>query len=114
MRVTYRLDGKFARFEAVVGLDPAVGRKGRARLALIVDGKRHPLADGKELTADDAPLVVRQDVHGARMLSLVVDNGSFGDVQTRVNWGGPPDQEYAVSVRGGCTTLWRHVSNVPE
>jgi hypothetical protein len=86
-RVTYWLDGRFAWFEAMVGLDPAA-RKGRARVALIVDGKRHPLADGKELTADDAPLPVRLDVRGARTLSLVVENGSLGDVQTRVNWGG--------------------------
>lgn len=87
-RVSYWLDGKFAWFEAVVGLNPSTAGKGRARLALVVDGKRHPLADGKELKAGDAPLPVRLDVRGARVLSLVVENGSLGDVQARVNWGG--------------------------
>jgi hypothetical protein len=87
-RVSYWLDGKFAWFEATVGLDPTAGPKGRARLAVFVDGKRHVLAGGKELTADDAPLPVRIDVRGAQSLMLVVDNGSLGDVQARVNWGG--------------------------
>lgn len=87
-RVSYRLDGKFAWFEATVALDPVARRKGRARLAVIIDGKRHPLADGKELTADDAPVAVRVDVRSARELALVVENGSLGDVQVRVNWGG--------------------------
>ena len=87
-RVSYWLDGKFTWFEAVVGLDPATAGKGRARLAVTIDGKRHPLADGKELTARDAPLPVRIDVRGARGMSLVVENGSLGDVQVRVNWCG--------------------------
>jgi hypothetical protein len=87
-RVTYWLDGRFTWFEAVVGLDPSVGVKARARLVLIVDGKQHVLGDGKELTAHDAPLKVRHDIRGAQMLSLVAENGSLGDVQVRVNWGG--------------------------
>ncbi len=86
-RVTYWLDGHFSWFEAVVGLDPSAGSKGRARLALVVDGKRYPLAEGKELTVDDPPLAVRLDVRGARTMTLVVELGSLGDVQARVNWG---------------------------
>jgi hypothetical protein len=87
-RITYWLDGHFTWFESTVGLDPAAGTRGRARIALIVDGKRYPLADGKELSADDPPLPVRLDVRGARTLVLVVELGSLGDVQARVNWGG--------------------------
>jgi hypothetical protein len=87
-RVTYRLDGKYAWFEATAGLDPSAGSKGRARLAVLVDGKEHPLGEGKERTAQDPPLLVLQDVRDARELTLVVDFGSLGNVQACVNWGG--------------------------
>jgi len=87
-RVTYRLDGKYAWFEATAGLDPSAGSKGRARLAVFVDGKEHPLGEGKERTAQDPPLPVLLDVRDARELTLVVDFGSLGDVQACVNWGG--------------------------
>jgi hypothetical protein len=85
---TYWLDGKYSSFEAVVGVDPSAGSKGRARLAVWVDGRRHALGDGKEQTAADAPLTVRLDVRDAKTLMLVVNFGSLGDVQSRVNWGG--------------------------
>jgi len=87
-RLTYRLDGKYSWFEATVGLDPSAGPRGRARLALIVDGKEHPLSEEKERTVQDAPLSVLLDVRGARELTLVGDFGSLGDVQAQVNWGG--------------------------
>jgi hypothetical protein len=86
-QASYWLDGHFSWFEATVGLDPTVGTRGRARLALVVDGKRYPIADGRELTVNDPPHPVRLDVRTARSLTLVVDFGSLGDVQSRVNWG---------------------------
>src|SRR5438105_83739 len=86
-RVTYRLDGAFRWFEAVVGIDPSAGAKGRARMSVLVDKKAYPLGEGKEQTSEDAPLPVRLDVRGAQELTLVVDFGSFADVQGRVHWG---------------------------
>jgi hypothetical protein len=86
--LSYRLDGKYTWFEALVGLDPAAGPRARAKLAVWVDGVRHALAEDKEQTAADAPLPVRLDVRGAKTLMLVVNFGSLGDVQARVNWGG--------------------------
>jgi hypothetical protein len=85
-RVSYRLDGKYQRFDALVGLDEVAARLGRAKVALELDGKRIPLNEGKEMIARDAPLVVRQDVRGVRELTLIVDVGAFGDVQANVNW----------------------------
>lgn len=84
-RASYKIDGKFERFDALVGIDEAA-RRGRARVALELDGKRIELNDGKELTAKDAPLVVRQDIRGVRELTLIVELGAFGDVQAHVNW----------------------------
>ena len=86
-RVTYRLDGKFRWFEAVVGLDPSAGPKARAVVRVLVDKQAYPLGEGKEQSARDAVLPVRLDVRDAQELTLVVEYGSFGDMQARVHWG---------------------------
>lgn len=85
-RVTYALDGKYLRFDAVVGIDAVTARRGRAKVAVEIDGKRIELNGGKELTSDSAPLEVRLSVKGARSLTLIVELGTFGDVQANVNW----------------------------
>ena len=83
--VTYNLDGQYQRFDALVGIDE-MARRGRAKVALVLDGKRIALNDGKEITHKDAPLLVRQDVRKVRELTLIVELGAFGDVQAHVNW----------------------------
>ncbi len=85
-RVTYALDGRYRRFEALVGLDDQTGKRGRACIRVLVDGKERPLPDGGKVSAAGGPLRVRADVRGARELTLVVDFGRFGDVQAHVNW----------------------------
>ena len=74
----------------MVGLDdPSAGGKARARLAVLVDGKRLPVGADKELTRGRSAAVRRASTCRARQtLTLVVDCGSLGDVQARVNWGG--------------------------
>jgi NPCBM/NEW2 domain len=84
-RVSYKLDGKYERFDALVGIDETA-RRGRARVALELDGKRIDLHEGKELSAKDEPVVVRQTVRDVRELTLIVEVGAFGDVQANVNW----------------------------
>jgi hypothetical protein len=76
----------YRRFEALVGFDEPRSRRGRARLAVELDGKKVELNEGKELTSHDPPLQVRLDVAGVREMTLVMDVGSFGDVQAHVNW----------------------------
>jgi hypothetical protein len=85
-RITYALDGGYRWFEALVGLDERTGKRGRARIGILVDGKEQDLGWNKELTAKDAPLPLRIDVRKARELTLVVRFGSFGDVEAHVNW----------------------------
>jgi NPCBM/NEW2 domain len=85
-RVIYKLDGQYQRFDAVVGIDETFARRGRAKVAIELDGKRIDLNDGKELTSQTAPLVVRVDVRKATSMTLIVELGSFGDVQAHVNW----------------------------
>jgi len=85
-RITYALDGGYRWFEALVGLDERSGKRGRARIQVLVDGKEQDLGQMKELTAKDAPLPLRIDVRKARELTLLVRFGSFGDVEAHVNW----------------------------
>jgi hypothetical protein len=84
-QVAYKLDGQYQRFDALVGIDES-SRRGRARVAIELDGKRIELNDGKELTSHTAPLSVRLDVRAVRTLTLIVELGAFGDVQANVNW----------------------------
>lgn len=84
--VTYKLDAQFQRFDSIVGIDPERAPRGRAKTAVELDGKRIELNAGKELTARDTPLQVRLDVRGVKALTLIVETGSFGDVQAEVSW----------------------------
>jgi hypothetical protein len=84
-QVAYKLDGQYQRFDGLVGIDDA-SRRGRAKVAIDLDGKRIDLNDGKELTSQTEPLTVRLDVRNVRTLTLIVELGSFGDVQADVNW----------------------------
>jgi hypothetical protein len=84
--LTYALDGKFKRFEAVVGLDPATGRRGVVDVRVRVDDKEVTPAGLIGLTAAARGRPVRVDLTGAKRLTLVVDFGPAGDVQADVNW----------------------------
>ncbi len=85
--VVYALDGKYKRFQAVVGLDSLSGKLGNVRLRVLVDGKPQDEGRlGKEWTAKRQPVVVDFDITGARELTLVVEPGSSGPVQDHVDW----------------------------
>ena len=84
-RLTYELLGKYRYFEALVGLDGYSGRTGCARIDVLVDGKSR-LRSGKELTSQMEPKWIREDVQGAKTLTLVVDFGSYADIQGHVDW----------------------------
>lgn len=83
--LTYDLAGKYTRFESLIGLDAATGKRGRADVRIKVDGKQVDLPDLKTLTAGTA-VYVRVDVRGAKELTLIVDFGPTGDVQADVDW----------------------------
>ncbi|MBM3982548.1 MAG: hypothetical protein FJ304_20215 [Planctomycetes bacterium] len=85
--LAYDLGGKYARFEALVGLDADTGKRGRAAVRVRLDGKEVDLPALKALSAG-AAVPVRVDVTGAKELVLEIDFGPTGDVQADVNWGG--------------------------
>jgi hypothetical protein len=85
-RVTYDLGGQYDWLEALVGLDEQTGKRGRARVEVLVDGKRQDLAGNRELVAGDPPLALLIKIHGARQLQLAVQLTGQGDVQAHIDW----------------------------
>jgi hypothetical protein len=84
--LTYDLAEKYTRFEALVGLDAATGKRGRADVRVLLDGKQADLPALKALVAGPA-VPIRVNVRGVKELTLVIDFGPTGDVQANVNWG---------------------------
>lgn len=71
---TYKLDGEYKTFVAVVGIDDAVRPAGDATLTFLGDGK--VLGKPLRLTGRDKPHTVRLDIAGVRTFTVRVD---FGD-----------------------------------
>ena len=82
--IKYALGGKFARFEALAGLDAGTAR-GHAEVAVLVDGKEEGLPRAGRLTPAAEALPLSVDVTGAKELSIVIRRGNGGGVQDRVN-----------------------------
>lgn len=85
--LVYALDGKYQRFETVVGLDARLGKRGSVELRVLVDGKEQKVGDGKPLTVESGPWRLRIDVKGAKEISLIVLWGEGGNVGDHVDWG---------------------------
>jgi hypothetical protein len=82
--LVYRLDGRFERFEAVIGIDAEVGRRGDAVFRVVADG-RDVLPDGRA-RGGDAWRSVRIPVTGVRELRLVVECGEDLDMADHADW----------------------------
>jgi hypothetical protein len=85
-RLTYDLNGEYAWFETLVGLDDQTGRKGSVDVQVLVDGKPQDPGKRTDLTMQDGPRPIRVSVSGAKELTLVVGFGRHGDVQDVVDW----------------------------
>ncbi len=84
--MTYDLGGRFERFEATIGIDAEVGRRGDTVFRVVVDGK-DVLEDGR-MRGGDRPRGLRIPLEGARTLKLIVDYGDDFDIADHANWGG--------------------------
>jgi hypothetical protein len=85
-RLTYRLNGAYRRFEALVGLDERDGRHGSVRLRVLADGKPLALGLAGELSGSAGPLAVVVGVAGVKELTLETACGAAGPVKAVVNW----------------------------
>jgi hypothetical protein len=85
-RATYAVPAGSTRFETVVGLDEATGRRGDVVIQVLADGK--PLLTPIVLSGTDPPRQLRLSLPpGTKELTLLVDYGRGGDVQDHVDWG---------------------------
>jgi len=83
--VTYRLDGKYRRFHAVLGVDDDARGKGSVVFEVLVDGKRLYRSD--VLTGASPPVVLdRLDISAGRLLTLRVEYATLGDIQDHADW----------------------------
>lgn len=85
-RATFVLDGKYRRFEALVGLDPKTGRQGSAHIRVLADGKPLDLGASGELSERQPTLAIRVGIEGIKELTLETGFGVRGNVQAHVNW----------------------------
>jgi hypothetical protein len=74
--LTYDLDGRYATFVALAGIDDAVRPHGDALLTVLGDGKE--LQKPLRLTGKDEPVLIRAPVKGIKKLTIRVDFGEDG------------------------------------
>jgi hypothetical protein len=83
--VTYRLDGKFRRFQTVIGIDDDTAGKGSVVFEVLLDGKVAYKSD--VLTgASPAVSIDQVDLSGAKSLALRVDFDGDGDIMDHADW----------------------------
>ncbi len=76
-RLVYSLGGRHRRFQAWMGIDALVGRRGNVRVVISADGK--PLLE-TDVRGTDKPRLVDLDVSGRRELQILVDFGKDLDI----------------------------------
>lgn len=81
-RLTYALDGQYARFVALAGIDDK-SPHGDATLTVLADEK--PLLEAVRLAGGEKPVPVRLDVSGAKTLTILVEFGQTLDVGDHVD-----------------------------
>ena len=84
--LSYAIDAKYATFNAVVGFDEAVPKRGRVACRVLGDGRE--LFAEPDLRADRDPKSLALDVAGVRQLILEVDFGEDENICDRVIWAG--------------------------
>lgn len=83
-KLTYKLDGTYTSFVAVVGIDDSVRPNGDARLIFLGDGRE--LIPKLRLTGKDKPQTVRMKLKGVRQFTVQVGFGADNlDVSDHVN-----------------------------
>jgi hypothetical protein len=87
-RVTYRLDGKYKRFDAAVAIDDSAEGRGSVTFGvyLMRDGKLSEAYKSEIVRGGEVPRMVAVDVTGAQSLVLVVDYADRGDEMDRADW----------------------------
>lgn len=82
---TYRLDGKFRRFQATIGIDDGTEGKGSVIFQVLCDGK--PAYTSPVLTGTSRPVALDPiDVSRVQSLKLRIDYATQGDILDHADW----------------------------
>tara|TARA_R110002095_G_scaffold48063_5_gene42791 strand:- start:1411 stop:2610 length:1200 start_codon:yes stop_codon:yes gene_type:complete len=81
----YQLDGKYAAFQTEVGIDDSTNGAGDVEVTVLVD-QRVAFQQSIRGAEQQAVVVPRIDLSGARELILKVDFGKNADIQDHLNW----------------------------
>ena len=87
-RITYQLDGKFRRFEALAAIDDSADTKGSVTFGVYVsrDGQWTSAYTSDMVRGGVPPKPVSVDVDGAQALTLTVDFADRGDELDHADW----------------------------
>ena len=87
-RLTYRLDGKYQRFDALAALDDSSEGRGSVTFGVYVlrGGEWKQAAVSDTVRGGAAPEPVSVDVRGAEMITLTVDYADRGDELDHADW----------------------------
>jgi hypothetical protein len=87
-RLTYRLDGKYRRFEAAAAIDDSAARRGSVTFGvyLLRDDKWEEAYKSGIVRGGEAPQSISVDVSGAQGLTLMVDYAERGDELDHADW----------------------------
>jgi hypothetical protein len=87
-RLTYRLDGRYERFQAAVAVDDSAETKGSVTFGVYVlrNGTWQEAFTSGIVRGGEDPKPISADVRGADGLTLTVDYADRGDELDRANW----------------------------
>jgi hypothetical protein len=87
-RITYRLDGNYRRFDAMVAIDDSADQKGSVTFGVYVlrDNQWKSAYTSAVARGGDPPLPISVDVEGAQALTLTVDFADRGDELDHADW----------------------------
>lgn len=85
----YRLGGEYRRFQAVMGIDRAVGREGDVRVTIggVTTGNQARTLYQVDVKGTDPPIPLDLDVTGLRDLEILVDFGGNLDIADHLSLG---------------------------
>ncbi|MBW3539730.1 MAG: NPCBM/NEW2 domain-containing protein [Planctomycetes bacterium] len=78
-RLVYRIGGDYRRFQAVMGIDDDVARRGLGDVHVVITGDGKPLVE-TDVKGADKPVPLDLDVSGIRDLEILVDFGGDIDI----------------------------------
>jgi hypothetical protein len=87
-RITYKLEGKYTRFDAAVAIDDSADGRGSVTFAVYTmrNGQLQEAFKSDIVRGGEAPVPVSVDVSGAEALTLTVDYADRGDEMDRADW----------------------------